>query len=229
MTNFNPIEKAIGDFNDPDQPLNSYPKGRPISDGLLIDKCDLLQHFRARATVVGDLRRCSRSLTFLLETTEEMLRRPGGVRSPGIDGIADDSWTAAVIAYGRCFVSPDGRKPLIADEVERMGGDKAAHAALMAERHENQAHTTARDRIIEVFAMFAEDASIRNLAIIEPSLPLPGATALRSYRAHVMALAKAVTAELDKMAPRIVARLNAEYGVDMKRCFDAGEVWSQTT
>ncbi len=212
----------------PEQPLNAYGMyGKPVRGMVLITNSPLVKRFRGRVSVVYDLQSCREAIAGVLEVTERLLKE-GSTPTREEIGRAHRDWAFAVVAYGRCFLSADGRAPLTVREVKDHKGTDEAHELLMDARHRSAAHVALERRRIEVFANFKSSTGsvVTNLAVIESYEELPDGAALRLCVSHLDALIAGLNAELHEMQAHISRQLNEHHLVELSRHLTSRMPWA---
>jgi hypothetical protein len=213
-----------------DQPFNTRPLyGTPVDGMVLVHEHPLIaRDFAGRVTIYSDLVWCRRCVTRLRESTEEYIAS-GTVPSNEAMFAAHLAWSAAATAYGRCFITPDGRRALTDNDVVRLKGDMKCHEELIGLRNSVVAHCTQGLRLGEVFAVLAEPPEprrVKSLNIMDHYGDLPGIDQLRAYERHLTAMDDAFVAEMEEISTRISRRLTEENCEELYECMARGSKWS---
>ena len=212
-----------------DQPHNLLEHfGAPIDGMVLITDSELVSKFRGQVTIRTDLYRAEGGIRHVLEQSERILAER---RAPTRDEIrsAQEAWSDALAAYGRCFMGSEGRKSLTISDTVKMGGNEVAHTLLMEARHGVVAHATLQSRMVEVFAVLKEECGamvVSNLSVIESYDLLPSIGSLRMSAEHCMTIGAALLAEMQAAQVRLCKILSQRHIEELRECLDGRRAWA---
>lgn len=145
-------------------------------------------------------------LRHIIAQVDDILRNPE-------DSVAELRWHSAVLAYGRCFVSADGRgTKLESTHVQELGKNQTTlHNKIMELRNQYIAHSgkNEQQRVVVALPITGAKADLRIEQVVYQKVTeiSPGHQHFQKFRQLAMELATAV----DKLLVKAEDALLAEY------------------
>jgi hypothetical protein len=163
---------------------------------------------------LADLLAIQQDLTFVGEACQTLLELVDDETQDRNLLVERAFWTAAVIAYARCFATGK-RGGLAADDLDGVGGDGARefHQTVMAVRNKHIAHSVNPFELIEIGVMVGRlgtgDETINGLVVIGGATWAPSPATLRNLIRLVEWLMALIATRLEERTPAVLESAQA--------------------